>query len=132
LDTKQEVSKKFSQQLQKIRKMKYRSQKAAARAFNIPDQTYRNYELGISLPSIYELLKIISNLEINLDYLLSTVLEKPPENSETLEIIDKIKKIKNHPKEWESLKTTIDNFIIALEKRPDMDTKERNIQRGDG
>jgi transcriptional regulator with XRE-family HTH domain len=89
LKTKTEILKTFSENLVILREKRFKSQREAARKCNIPFQTYRNYEIGKSLPTVFEILKILDTFEIDIRTLFHPFIEKLDED-----LIDKFEKLR--------------------------------------
>jgi DNA-binding XRE family transcriptional regulator len=95
--SKEEILSLFSQHLKQLRIQRFKSQKAAAKACEIPDQSYRNFEEGVSLPSVYEILKIIRTFQIDLQIFFKPFIDILPENKDLWEVYSKFQLIKRDP-----------------------------------
>ena len=79
-----------------------------------------------------ELPKYVKALKCNPEELLSPLFEPYIKDNDLFDMINKIKKLRNHSNEWESLKVMINSLMLSISQYPGIDEKEKRIQRGDG
>jgi len=116
----------FSQHLKQLRLQRFKSQKAAANSCEIPDQTYRNFEEGISLPSLYEIIKIIKAFQIDLEIFFKPFIGMMPEDKDLREVYSKLQLIKRDPVSGKILQKffeIIDIWNKAVERRKPLTQK---------
>jgi transcriptional regulator with XRE-family HTH domain len=93
------VTEKLGDRLRKLRLSKGTSQEETAAVFNVPKQTWSNWEVGAASPKLDMLVKLATYFNVTTDYLLGVEKEAAniarmaadPASQETIDLIARMK-----------------------------------------
>lgn len=111
----------FGERLLKLRHEARISPYLLADKLGIEYSTYHNYEMG-TIPPFERMVEIIKILGFSFGYFFLPFSSS--DDPEYIELCEKIKKIRRHDKEWDSIKTIIEGLYLSLT------AKEKGEKRG--